>query len=155
MQKQNAGLHQRSPPVVAEAGSKLHKEQRLRMATALRPQSRTLPQSAASFRPEPCVPAMLPCHYWANHPSRIHKRAKYNQQCQGSQIASLRQSSERGSVRIASQRLCRHNWQQRDIVVRAGLHTIQAKRAVQIAGLLRLKQIQFAAACCSLPRMQS
>jgi hypothetical protein len=93
------------------------------------------------------MPTVLPGHHWANHAGCIHKRTKYNQQCQCGQIAPLRHPSERGSIGIVEQRACRHGRHQRNVIVRTRLHAVQAERAIEISGFLRLKQIQLAATC--------
>src|ERR1700682_317103 len=87
------------------------------------------------------VPVMHPHHDRLGHSGCIHKCAEYQDQYQGGDIRAPVQPSDSRGVTILAQALSRQCAQDTDVLLRASLHAVEAKRTVEIPQLLRLKQL--------------
>ena len=76
-------------------------------------------------------------HHWGDHPGGVHKRRTAENQKQRSQIVALHQS---GSAYSGRKLRGRQKGKQTHVVFRAGPYAVEAKRAIEIARLLRDKK---------------
>src|SRR6266404_4003633 len=93
-----------------------------------------------------------PTRDWRHHERRVCESGEYEHRCQGCYIPPPRKPTHGGSLWIAHDIHARGNRQQADIVVRASANAIEAKRAVEIAGLTRQIKIRLAKRICKSSR---
>jgi hypothetical protein len=85
---------------------------------------------------------MHPHHDGLRHSGRIDKCAEYQDEHQGCDVRAPVQTPDSRVVAVLTQVLSRQHPQNADVLLRASLHAVEAKRAIEISQLLRLKQLQ-------------
>ena len=110
---------------------------------------RTMAKSAASTGPSDCAPRTFarPCSIvraGRRHPERVDETTEHENDDEGGNITPARQPSDARPAAGIDELEPGHACRERDVVVRAGVHTVQAEGAIEVADLRREKQRQLA-----------
>ena len=89
--------------------------------------------------------SILPLDDRPDHAGGVGECAEHQHEHERRQVGPLAESADAGAERIAPKRFAGHDGEDADVVVRAGVDAVEAERAIQVALLARLEEMQLAA----------